>query len=275
MNKNYYGSIILLSISLLSSCQSSLPYIIPSQTIIPVTDKPLPTATITTVPTKAITPTESEVPTETPIPVPEYYHGIAPSLDEFTMVKVEDEPLIMADIMAHPELTPQPLDTFSHIQKLVNGAYSEVAIQCAHEIRCVVRASIKEKNPYGGDDIWKVIWELCPTDGLVKEYFGRYLVCNPGEAHKYIIGYIGGPGDPYIEHDANTGLQIILRSSAYHHICIVTKIQAVSSVKWNPIALDLTNNAPEQAQNAFSDLNKTLNISDDFSHMTVFLFYLC
>jgi hypothetical protein len=214
-------------------------------------------------------------PTETTIPVPDYYHGLAPSLEDFTMVKAEDEAVIMADIMAHPELTQPPLNIHGIIQRLQWGAYYGATIGCSYGIDCVIRASFKENTyPLDGHDRWKIVWEICTPDGMVKEFFGRYIVCSPGESHKYILGYIGGTGggDFVIEQDAYTELHILQRSK-YAHINIITKIKTELDDKWNPIAIDLTNNAPEQAQIAFSELTETLIISDVFSHITVYLEY--
>jgi len=255
-------SISIILFMVLAACgpaTPSRPTEIASPTVV-ATETYTPTETQT--PTVTLTPTESKTPTETAIPVPEYYKGIAPSLDKFTLVTEEQEQQIMVDIMAHPELIT-PTDKKNRIgRRSYNSVIGGVDYGCtSYGETCMIRASISEKNPHGGDDLWKVIWEVLDPDGT----------------HKYIIGYIGsldiGSDGSAPEQIANQTLTSILKlKNGYNFaITILTIYTHPTSQIPNPYALDITSGAKNQQ--VLRDLEKSTKtgiLPEGLSEVTVY-----
>lgn len=151
-----------------------------SATIPAITQTYTPTETIT--PTVTKTPTEANTPTETKIPVPEYTHGVPVLYDQIIVVKEEDKPAVLADIIATPALSsevtkPDPLRI--QLQKRIGK--DDVMIVCHYGEDCIIRAVLRVKNPNGGLDMTEFVLEFREPDGT----------------HVYMIEYVGAESSNY------------------------------------------------------------------------------
>jgi hypothetical protein len=141
------------------------------------------------------TPTEDDIqPSITALPISKtqiatttsiYYSGNAPSLDLFTRMSEKYLQKIMAEISKTPKLLNHEKGQYPRFRiysamPIFSEQWTYASIGCVYNDTCVVRASIRTINPYGGPDLWKYIWEL---------YDGTY---DGERSHKYIITYIGG-----------------------------------------------------------------------------------
>jgi hypothetical protein len=222
----------------------------PSNTIIPSV---IPTETV--ILTVTLTPTETTTPTETAIPRPEYYEGIAPSLESFTLVTEEEEKLILADIMTNPQLT-EPTTRHIRIDADVRTAYATELIGCYYGENCVVRASIKLENPYGGSDLWKLIVEFHGNDG----------------SHRYMRIYIGGGyNNGRIEYGARLRLSPLLSVQQGQHLSInIASRTDGKESDANPYTWSITNGAPAEDQKILRALEKNqTSLPDGVETITV------
>ncbi|MGD0339912.1 MAG: hypothetical protein ABSB78_14120 [Bacteroidota bacterium] len=206
------------------------------------------------------TPTVTLTPSETKVSVPKYYKGVAPDLASFTLVMPEQEKLIMADIMAHLQLTGKPQDTIV-IQPYDNPDFSGVNLRCHYGENCVVRASISRKDPYGGPDIRILVFEFL----------------NPDGTHGYLRGYLGSDDNQYVEHDARRDLNSLLgfiEEDKTFTLGIMTYIKPKHILEvTNKIVLDFTTNSPDQDK--LSELDKsTDSIPADLSDTTVWIYVI-
>jgi hypothetical protein len=126
------------------------------KTVEPVEGAILPTATVEP-PTPTLEPTATATPA-----APEYYHGLAPTLDGFTEIEsVDDISKIIADLRSQPSLLTDGSEPI-HTSVAQNNS---VAFSCngSGEINCAVAASVKVKDQ--GLWRWLYIIELRNSDG--------------------------------------------------------------------------------------------------------------
>jgi hypothetical protein len=228
---------------------SATPAITETYTPAAILTEILHTSTVTFMPTETVTLTETR------ILVPEYHKGIAPSLEDFTMVTEEEEKLILEDIMANPQLT-EPTTHHIRLDADVRTAYATELIGCYYEENCIVRASIKLKNPYGGPEVWKVIIEFRGNDG----------------SHRYMRIYIGGSyNNGRIEYAARSKLSGLLSVQQGQHLSIniASRIDGKESDD-NPYSWSITNGALDEDQKILRALEKNqTSLPDKVETITV------
>lgn len=210
-----------------------------------------PTATQTQI---LETPTATLIPSETKVPVPEYFKGIAPDLESFTMVTEDQEKLILADIMAHPQLT-EPTTNHIRLDADVRSTYAAEAIGCYYGENCVVRASIRENNPFGGPDLWKLIFEFRGNDG----------------SHRFMTMYIGGIYSNNIEIQAWKNLNSLqgIETGQHLNIDIFSRLDTKES-ETNPYTWAITNGASKEDQTVLQGLEKNqMSFPDGVETITV------
>lgn len=209
------------------------------------------------------TATPSATATETAIPVPEYYKGLAGTLDEFTLIQKDDLKTVEQDILDHPTLAEPQALPYDAIIPFNDGTFTGVLVQCVMGQNCAVRASVRVADPANGPDRWYVIWE----------------VRNAGDDHSHvIITYIGKNVDEstlerQTQETILRDLQRAAQEGATDTLSITTK--RIGQFHYsNPVLLEMIDNATPDQRAALDELQKTCQIPDSLSNIPVSLSYV-
>jgi hypothetical protein len=162
------------------------------------------------VPTETPVPTDTLVPTETPVPteaIPNFYHGAAPTLEQFPVVDKSDIPAIIDYLRSQPSvLTPDsPAPKLVHMLKSPTGqGYFTGWCNADGLINCAPAASIQIKDQ--GIDPHILIWEIRNTDGS-----RGYLVDYYTDSYQFVMkktykGLVDHPGSTFYM-QVNTGFE--------------------------------------------------------------------
>lgn len=148
--------------------------------------------------------------TETPVPTemaPNFYHGLAPTLEQFTLVDRADIPDIIDYLASQPSLLPPASKAIelSTIGPPSRSGESHFSILCNYrgEINCVPAASIQIAEQ--GIDPHIIIFELRNKDGS-RGYIPLYMYDS--YQYYYIFGYQRLVANPFGSYDKmiQTGL---------------------------------------------------------------------
>jgi hypothetical protein len=169
--KNLTNLFILMI--LLSACQQMLSPGSPSAPALTPTSTTSFTPTMTFAPTATATITLSPTPifTATPTP-PNFYHGFAPSLEQFPVVDKADIPKIIAYLRSQPSLLPHgPVTVQLSVRMSSPDGNGHFVLTCPNGT-CVVAASIKIEDQ--GREPYIVIWEVTMKNGE-RGYLSAYI----------------------------------------------------------------------------------------------------
>jgi hypothetical protein len=201
----------------------------------------------------------------------DYYKGIAPDLESFTLVNEIELSQILKNIENNPILNNYdiPVDYDLSPDNSEKATWKYFQIVCSYPVNCIVRASLKIKNPYGGPELWKFIWEFADKD----------------KKSKYLLGYIGGMGevinslgeiryyDIRLTAERSLWLRELNNKSAPTGITIKIGVETKSrKSQINPYSWDITNGLNIHDKQILQELLYSKPLPSELSQMTLQMF---
>jgi hypothetical protein len=203
----------------------------------------IPAITQTYTPTVTKTPTEANTPTETPVPTPDFYKGIPPGREQLVKITPEQALLKAADILAHPGLTGKPTRKYGVETDPANGG-ANIFITGWYGDSVLIDTGATIVNPDGGPDM----------DVLFIEFL------NPDGTHRVAVVCFDGIFEKDKEKQVDNVLQrlwSVARGQILQTVITTILGQDDPNYPYNPVAVALTDNAPDKNKELFKKLRQS------------------